>query len=150
MGNITYIIGGRQTGKTTRLLEMYRKDPHGVLFVMSHAMARSRLFRGDSAYSARTTAFTIGQALRGYETVYCDEFNHFPRRVQTQILESGLKIVATISPEVVNLSDPPPFWMYMPQSERHVLTRDISGDDFAVYNDLQRITDIYGYFIIKP
>ena len=61
----TVITGPRQSGKTTRLTELLKQDPYGVLVVFSHEYAKQVKFRFPEIADRVTSAYALERFLDG-------------------------------------------------------------------------------------
>lgn len=151
MDKITYIVGGRQTGKTHRLLLEYFKEPQHPFIVPTFPMMHNRAYAPIKQNYIHNARYLNIDKLRGIMKVYCDDFNYFPPYIQETLLSWRIDIVATMTPELIDMSKPlPPYWMAYPKAEIIKLPTDMSRVDFNVYDPLRVITDIQGYFVLKP
>lgn len=148
---LTYIVGARKTGKTTRLLVEYKKDQKQPFIVPNFALMHREQYREIRQNHIHNARYLNMDKLRGIMRVYCDDFNLFPYIVQETLISWHIDIIATMTPDIIDMKkEIPPYWKVFDKA--HVINtgENIDTSQYPVISTERIITDFKGYFIIKP
>lgn len=154
MTDLTYIVGARQTGKTTALRYFYEVGIEAVL--VGYTIFDARRLRDSIPANVQMYSAThhVTNALRGLSDhlILADDIHKYPYAVQEAVLFAGRwnKVVCTVSPIVIDYSKTlPPFWKEISKAN---IIRTESKSRFSVPANISAevvVTDFYGEFIVR-
>lgn len=146
--DITIVVGGRQSGKSSYIRENY--DANSVIIVPTWAMKRYFL-NNQGNHTILTKDELKGVIFEG-KKIFIDDYEMFG--YHNEIIERFRRyntIVATLTPSVVYLDAPPTWYTYWVKEK--TVTIPVNGkvarDMFQHLNHIQFTTTIMGEIIVK-